>query len=232
MNALPAGLVAPPDLPALARAVAARYAGTSAAARFARGYVAGKLRHDPATATILALATTRRGFGRVLDLGCGRGQLGLALLASGGAEAVTGLDLDAAKIAEAQAAATGLPAARFAVADLASAELPACDTVLLVDVLYQLPEPAQRDLLARAAAARRRVVIRAFDPGLGWRSRVGMGMERLGRAIRGDAAALRPLAPAALAALLEERGFAASVAPCWGRTPLPNVLLLAERIQA
>jgi SAM-dependent methyltransferase len=230
---LPAGLAAPPDLPALARAVAARYAGTSAAARFARGYVAGKLRHDPATAMVLALAVARGGFGRVLDLGCGRGQLGLALLVAGGAEAVTGLDLDAAKVAEAQAAAAGLPAARFAVADLATAGLPPCDTVLLVDVLYRMPEPAQRDLLARAAAAaRRRVVIRAFDPGLGWRSRVGMGMERLGRAVRGDAAALRPLAPAALAALLEAQGFAASVTPCWGRTPLPNVLLLAERIQA
>jgi SAM-dependent methyltransferase len=225
MDALPARQ---PDPRRLARAVAGRYAGAS---RFARGYVDGKLRHDPATAAILALAA-RHSFGEVLDLGCGRGQLGLALLTTGGAAAVTGLDLDAAKIAEAQAAATGLPA-RFAVADLATAELPACDTLLLVDVLYQMPEPAQRALLARAATvARRRVVIRAFDPDLGWRSRVGMGMERLGRAIRGDAAALRPLAPATLAGLLWERGFMASITPCWGRTPLPNVLLLAERSPA
>jgi hypothetical protein len=32
-----------------------------------------------------------------------------------------------------------------------------------------------------------------------------------------------------LGALLEHAGFRVSVAPCWGGTPLPNVLLLAEK---
>src|SRR4051812_39534184 len=131
MAAPSAGPAVAPGLPDLARAVAGRYAGAS---RFARGYVDGKLRHDPATPAILALAV-REGFGAVLDLGCGRGQLGLALIEAGGASSLTGLDLDDGKIAEARAAASGLPA-RFAVADLAAAELPVCDTVLLVDVLY------------------------------------------------------------------------------------------------
>jgi predicted TPR repeat methyltransferase len=99
--------------------VSARYAGAS---RFARGFVGGKLRHDPATLALLRLAA-RRPFGDVVDLGCGRGQLGLALLAAGLAERLTGLDLDRAKLEEARRAAAGLPA-RFAEADLAAPALP------------------------------------------------------------------------------------------------------------
>lgn len=216
------------ELHALAAAVSARYAGAS---RFARGFVDGKLRHDPATLALLRLAA-RRPFGTVVDLGCGRGQLGLALLTAGVAERLTGLDHDGAKLAEAGRAAAGLPA-RFAEADLAAAPaagLPDCDTLLMVDVLYQLPEPAQRPLLAAAArAACRRVVVRAFDPDRGWRSAAGFAMEVLGRAVRGDRNAIRPLPLAAVAAPLEAAGFAVSVSPCWGNTPLPTVLLVAER---
>ncbi|MCI0754013.1 methyltransferase domain-containing protein [Teichococcus vastitatis] len=219
----------PGDAPpaALLAAVDGRYAGAS---RFARGYVRGKLRRDPATAAILALAAGRP-FGSLLDLGCGRGQLALALLLAGGASSVTGFDLDARKIAEAEAAAAGLPA-RFAAADLAATPLPQADTILMVDVLYQMPEPAQRRLLIRiAGAARQRVVIRAFDPGLGWRSRAGLAMEWLNRAARGAAgASIRPLPLADLAEPLENAGFRVEVRPCWGRTPLPNVLVLAERV--
>ncbi len=215
------------ELAALAAAVSVRYAG---APRFARGFVEGKLRHDPATPALLRLAA-RRPFGAVVDLGCGRGQLGLALLAAGLAERLTGLDRDGAKLAEATRAAAGLPA-RFEETDLAAPalSLPDCDTLLMVDVLYQLPEPAQRPLLAAAArAARRRVLVRAFDPDRGWRSAAGLAMEVLGRAVRGDRNAIRPLPLAALAAPLETAGFAVSVSPCWGNTPLPNVLLVAER---
>ncbi len=215
------------ELAALAGAVSARYAGAS---RFARGFVDGKLRHDPATPALLRLGA-RRPFGAVVDLGCGRGQLGLALLAAGSADRVTGLDRDGAKLAEARRAAAGLPA-DFAEADLAAPglALPPCDTLLMVDVLYQLPEAAQRPLLAAAArAARRRVLVRAFDPDRGWRSAAGLAMEVLGRAVRGDRNAIRPLPLADIAAPLEAAGFAVSVSPCWGNTPLPNVLLVAER---
>jgi SAM-dependent methyltransferase len=214
------------ELAALAASVSARYAGAS---RFAQGFVGGKLRHDPATLALLRLAA-RRPFGEVMDLGCGRGQLGLALLTAGLAERLTGLDRDGAKLAEARQAASGLPA-RFAEADLAApGALPECDTLLMVDLLYQLPEPAQRKLLRAAArAARRRVVVRAFDPDRGWRSAIGLAMELLGRALRGDRNAIRPLPLAALVAPLEAAGFALGVSPCWGRTPLPNVLLVAER---
>lgn len=215
------------DLAALSAGVSARYAGAS---RFARGFVDGKLRHDPATLALLRLAA-QRPFGAVVDLGCGRGQLGLALLVAGLAADLTGLDRDRAKLAEARRAAEGLPA-RFVEADLAArAEgLPECDTLLMVDVLYQLPEETQQPLLAAAArAARRRVVVRAFDPDRGWRSAAGLAMEVLGRAVRWDRNAIRPLPLVDVAAPFVAAGFAVSVSPCWGNTPLPNVLLVAER---
>jgi len=216
-----------PAAPALLAEVAGRYA---AAPRFTRGYVRAKLRRDPATAAILGLGAAA-GLGHVADLGCGRGQLALALLLGGTAERVTGLDGHAAHLAEARLAAAGLPA-RFELADLHTAPVPDCDTVLLVDVLYQLPEAAQMDLLARAAAAaRHRLVIRAFDPARGWRSRFGLGMERANRALRGArrTASIEPLPLAVLAAPLTAAGFQVTVRPCWAGTPLPNVLMLAER---
>ena len=151
---------APPPLPdhRLIGAMAARYAGAS---RFTRGYVGSKLRRDPSTAAILALAGRAGGLGHVADLGCGRGQLALALLLSGAAARVTGLDYEEAKVAEARAAGAGL-AADFRRADL-------------------------------------------------------------------TVAAVRPMPVADVAARLAGAGFRSEVAPCWAGTPLPNVLLVAER---
>jgi len=203
--------------------VAARYRGITT-----RGFVRGKLKRDPVVPALLALPP----FGDVLDLGCGRGQLGLALLLAGRASAVTGLDLDAGKIARATAAAGDLPA-RYVVADLATAPIPPCDTALVIDVLVQMTPPAQDALLARlAAAAPPRIVIRAFDPGRGWRSGFGLAMDRLRRRLGGDLGLAGTVAPQPIAVLrapLDAAGYAVSVTPCWAGTPLPNVLLVAER---
>jgi SAM-dependent methyltransferase len=215
-----------PELRPLAARVVGRYA---AASRYARGFVQGKLLTDPATSAILRLAAEAGGFGRVADLGCGRGQVGLALLLAGLAESVAGLDLDAGKVLDANRAAEGLPA-RFEAADLGLAPVPPCDTVLIFDVLLQMPVAAQLDLVARMAeAARRRVVIRAFDPDCGWRARLGSAMEEAGRRLRRDGSAFRPLPIEQIAEPLRRHGFVTRMRPCWGWTPLPNVMLVAER---
>lgn len=207
----------------LARQVAARYQG-----RATRGFVRGKLRGDPVLPALLALPS----LGAVLDLGCGRGQLALALLLAGRAGTVTGFDLDAAKIARATAATAGLPA-RFAAADLATLPIPPCDTVLLIDVLLLMPHDAQRALLTRiAAAAPSRIIIRAFDPDRGWRSAAGSAMEHLRRILGADlrrGGRVAPLPLGDLARPLEVAGYRITITPCWAGTPLPNVLMLAER---
>jgi SAM-dependent methyltransferase len=207
----------------LAQAVAARHSG-----RATQGFVRGKLRGDPVLPALLALPP----LGAVLDLGCGRGQLALALLLAGRADSIAGLDLDAGKIARATQAAAGLPA-RFTVADLATASIPPCDTVLLIDVLLQMPQEAQRAVLVRiAAASPARIVIRGFDPDRGWRSTAGFAMEHLRRWLGADlgrAGALAPLPIPAMAGMLEAAGYRVTVTPCWAGTPLPNVLMLAHR---
>lgn len=173
----------------------------------------------------------REPFGDVVDLGCGRGQLGVALLAAGLAQSVLGVDRAGPALADACRAGAGLP---FAVRHgdfAAGAGVPACDTVLLVDVLYQLGAgPALRLLRAAAAAARERVVVRTLDPGQGWRSRLATALERAGQGWWPHAGRrVEPLAVPALLAALRDAGFAASVAPCWRGTPFANVLIAARR---
>lgn len=213
------------DLTDLRRRIEARY---KTCGRFARGYVHWKLRLDPILPTVLALAGRER-FGRVVDLGCGRGQLGVALLETGCADELTGLDWDEALLAEGTIAAAGK--AQFRQADLRTSPVPAADTVMIIDVLQQMPGEVQLDLLRRAAeAARERVILRLFDPQRGWRSTVGWisdsGIWLAGLYRR---AHVQPLPLGAHLAVLERAGFACETLPCWGIMPLPNVLVVARR---
>jgi hypothetical protein len=77
----------PPGLLDVTGRVAARYATAS---KWSRNFVRGKLLTDPATPAVLRLAHETGGFGEVADLGCGRGQVGLALLLAGLAGAGAG----------------------------------------------------------------------------------------------------------------------------------------------
>lgn len=207
--------------------VARRYAGGS---RFTRHYVASKLRTDPVHEAVLALAA-KEPFDRVLDIGCGRGQLGVALLEAGLASEVTGLDWGREALRQAGRAAAGL-AFRAVYQDLSRpVPLPPADTVLLIDVLYTLDTPVQDALLHDAAEiAGERVVIRTLDPDLGLRSRFAIGAERLGRRVWPNSGAhvnARPVP--AITAALARRGFVTAVTPCWRGTPFANVLLVARR---
>ncbi len=197
---------------------------------FTRHYVASKLRRDPVHAALIQRADAD-GYGAVADLGCGRGQAGLLLLEAGLATRVTGLDWSGPALAEAQAAAAGLPYAAHAQDFAADPEAPSCGTALLIDVLYQLgPDAAARLLSKAAAAARRRVLVRTLDPALGCRSAFAIGLERLARL--GWPTSGRHVAPtpvADLCGLLEAAGFTVEAAPSWQGTPFANVLLDARR---
>jgi hypothetical protein len=198
--------------------------------RGAYGYVKSKLRYDPVHRDVLALAAQEH-FGKVFDLGGGRGQLGIALLEAGLASSVVGIDRRIPHLCQARHAACGLP--YYAVAQdltLPLAVLQAT-TVLLIDLLYQLADDAQRAvLLAACWAARDRIIIRTLDPDRGARSQLTMGLERLMRPVSPHSGALvNPWKVATLLALLTEQGFATSVRPCWGRTPFANVLIIGRR---
>jgi uncharacterized protein (DUF2062 family)/SAM-dependent methyltransferase len=199
-----------------------RYAGASAADRH---YVAGKLSLDPVFELIGSLPG---GFGRVLDLGCGRGQLSIFLLELGRAECVVGVDADARKLAVARAAA---PDITFEMADLASYALPSADTVLLIDVLHYLPLREQ-DLLLQAAAAalspRGRLLVRELDGTPSARGAVTRFVEWWARLLgvnRGRATHYRPAAE--IREVLERAGLCCSIQGASERTPFGNVLLVA-----
>lgn len=171
------------------------------------------------------------GYGVVADVGCGRGQMGLLLLEAGLAGRVTGLDWAGPALAAARAAAEGLPFDAHEQDLSADPAVPPCDTALLIDVLYQLGPAAAVRLLSRAAkAARRRVLVRTLDPGLGWRSALALGLERLARpAWPNSGRHVAPLPAAELCAILDVTGFTVEVSPCWKGTPFANILLDARR---
>ncbi len=206
--------------------VAARYAEGKKAAYH---YVRAKLASDPVARLIAARAGTT-GLGDVVDVGCGRGQLALLLLELGDAAHVTGIDWDDTKIAAARRASEGTEA-RFEMGDVTSAAMPACDTALLVDVLHYLTDEQQDDLLRRAArAARKRVLVRELDPDRGIRSALTRLQERVTTSLgMNRGARVRPRPIPSLTRVLSEEGFDSRVEPCWGATPLSNVLITATR---
>jgi hypothetical protein len=141
------------------------------------------------------------------------------------------LDRNSRHLEQARRAARGL-AFHAAVHDLAQTpRVPEAATVLLIDVLYQIEARQQTALLRAAAqAARRRIVIRTFDPDRGMRSALTLWLERLTRRLSphsGDHVGVLPVDR--LAAVLVDAGFAVSSAPCWEGTPFANVLIIGRR---
>jgi uncharacterized protein (DUF2062 family)/SAM-dependent methyltransferase len=206
--------------------VATRY---SAGRRSAFYYARGKMMGDPVVKRVWELGA-QESLGDVTDIGSGRGQLGILLLESGGAERVTGFDWDRGKVKDATRAAVGLAAA-FEVGDLRSSPVASCDTALLIDVLHYLSDEEQDALLARASrAAKRRVLIRDLDPDRGWRSAMTRVQEGVTTGLgynRGARVHVRPVA--CMVRALEAEGFAVTVEPCWGGTPFANVLVVGTR---
>lgn len=210
------------DFEAAAERTRTRYAAAPVADRY---YVAGKLAFDP----VFRLVSSLEGdFGRVLDLGCGRGQLGLLLLELGRASSVSGVDSDARKIEVARSAG---PEAAFRVGDVARAEPSSADTVLLVDVLHYLPLSEQDDLLrasARAVGERGRLLVRELDADPSARSSVTRAFEWFARKTglnRGRATHYRSALE--LTRVLEEAGLRCRVQGASERTPFANVLIVA-----
>jgi 2-polyprenyl-3-methyl-5-hydroxy-6-metoxy-1,4-benzoquinol methylase len=213
----------------LSRAVArtvCRYATARAADRY---YVASKLRWDPITRVINELPVE---FGSLLDMGCGRGQLGLLLLELGRVRELRGIDWDQDKIKTAHQAAGG--AARFETGDLALADQPLApfDTALLIDVLHYLPYAAQADLLRQIRmrlAPAGILLVREVDARATWRSRLTRWCEIIGTRLgvnRGRR--MYFLASADLQQQLQQLGFTIAQTIAMPGLALDNVLVVAR----
>jgi SAM-dependent methyltransferase len=218
----PLGIARADQAAAIARTVR-RYAGAPRGDRF---YVSFKLRLDPVLRELVRLGP----FGRVLDAGCGRGQLGLCLIETGLVTNLVGFDYDARKVALASAAA---PEAEFVTADAESFVFPRVDTVLLIDVLHYLEPETQDALLERAASAMQnggRMLVREVggkQPGGSWFTR---SLEHLGAKLginRARTLSFRPLHE--LVQVLERLGLECQTADASQGTPLSNSLIVATR---
>ena len=140
-----------------------------ASSRFERAYLWARYLVCPFDEVGQAIPET----GRILDVGCGFGFFSVHLHLQSNEREVLGVDHDEARIRAANAhvlpagAAGGRPGAvRFEVADVATADLEACDAIVLVDVLHHLPQDAVEDLLARIRLKLRpggRLIVKDLD---------------------------------------------------------------------
>ena len=207
-----------------ARAVAARYRSRSA-----HWYVRSKLAMDPIARALVELGRTES-FGEVLDIASGRGQVALLLRVTGVSTAVTGIDWDEGKVAVATEAGATLDGVSFAHGDVCAAELPAADTVLLIDILHYLTRQEQDALLVRAArAARGRVIVRDVDPDRGTSSVLTQSWEWVTTTLGYNRGArVSPRSFVEITALLEAEGLVVSRELCSARG-MSNVLLVGRR---
>ncbi len=200
-------------------------------------YARSKLATDPLYAGVLdALEGDRE---PLLDVGCGIGLLLHVLRAEGRDVAYRGIDLDARKIAQAQAALTraGLRDAVFMLGDAATG-LPAhAGSVAILDVFQFLPDAAAReslmaDALARVAPGGRLVLRTGLADGS-----TRAGITRLVDWLSSRWGWMRSSPDryperAWLEARLQEAGFDARITSLSGRTPFNNWLVLATRQSA
>lgn len=215
----------PDDVEQAIRRTVRRYASAPLADRV---YVRMKLRRDPLLRTLAGFATV---FGSVIDLGCGRGQLGLVLMELGLARSLVGVDFDARKIELARGASRS--EAWFETGDVTAAPIAAADTLLLIDVLYYLSRTDQDLLLARAVSAIGQsgtLLIRVVDARGGPRFRLTRLTEAVTTAVgynRARTLHYRPVSE--LVRTLESHGLRVERFETSEGTPFCHVLLRASR---
>lgn len=128
--------------------------------KYVEQFVYWKMKLDPVF-TLLDRVVPRSGF--ILDLGCGYGLATHWLSCFTDGRTFLGVDYDEDKIRAAQRTAPEHPRIQFEVGDLLEREYPACDTILLLDVLHYWTPEKQQSILKKARAALRpggRLVLR------------------------------------------------------------------------
>jgi len=196
------------------------------------GYAYGKMRSDPAYREVFRLIGG--GSRPLLDLGCGMGILAFYLRERGFRPAVTGLDLDRAKIRRAsRIAARHYPDMGFHCRDCADLPLFSGDVVML-DVLHYLPPDRQGQVL-RAMAERVApggwCIVRVSPHGAGWRFRCTLWVEALAQRLRWMTP--QPVAFPTLADISRQfppSQFSRDIRPLWGLTPFNSWLLAFRRL--
>lgn len=171
----------------------------------------------------------------LLDVGCGIGLLAHALRAQGLAAPYHGVDIDAGKIASAQAAArrAELASVRFSEMDLNCGFPMHSGSVALLDILQFIDPAAQDALLESAIACLAPGSVLIMRTGLarpGWRLNFTQGVDRLSRLVRWMNVGPKkyPLRED-LERRFERHGLPFTFQPLTGRLPFENWLVCALR---
>jgi 2-polyprenyl-6-hydroxyphenyl methylase/3-demethylubiquinone-9 3-methyltransferase len=85
--------------------------------------------------------------GTIIDLGCGHGLFSNLMAVRSPQRKVIGIDLSPEKIRHAQASAAGRKNIEFIRGDILNMDLPDCDAITIVDVLYLIPPEEQLKVL-------------------------------------------------------------------------------------
>ena len=120
--------------------------------KFVEQFVYWKMKSDPMFAALDA-AVPRAG--HILDLGCGYGIVSHWLASFTDTRTFFGVDYDENKIRVAKRTAPESLRLQFALGDVLTCDYPACDTVLLLDVLHYWQPEKQQLILAKARKALR-----------------------------------------------------------------------------
>ncbi len=218
------------------------------AGHWAWHWARGKLGRDPVFRGMLERGDLPEN-ARVVDIGCGQGLMASLLQAAAdmqqrgrwpavwpvraSASAYSGIELMATDVGRARAALSSLPLQpRFVCADMRQVALPACDVVVILDVLHYVDHEAQLGVLHRvrqALAPRGRLLLRVGDAANKRAFAVSQWVDHVVTAARGHSAP--PTSCRTLAewmALLQGLGFAVRSLSQSQGTPFANVLLIAD----
>ncbi|MFY9513617.1 MAG: class I SAM-dependent methyltransferase [Rubrivivax sp.] len=220
-----------------------------AAGKFSWHFARGKLGLDPVFRSLLERGEARGG--RVVDIGCGQGLFSSLLQSCGDmahegrwpagwpaaprATAYTGIELMPKDMRRAQTSVGGLAIApRFVCGNMCTTPLPACDLVVILDVLHYVDHAAQNDVLQRVQAAlapsRGRLLLRVGDMDDASGFRASQWVDKVVTLVRGHR--VPPTWGRSLpqwTAKLRELGFASVRSlPMSQGTPFANVLLIAD----
>jgi 1-acyl-sn-glycerol-3-phosphate acyltransferase len=196
--------------------------------KFVEQFVYWKMKTDPVFEVLDAVVPRH---GHVLDLGCGYGIATHWLACHTDRRTFFGVDYDEEKIRVALRTAPQNARIRFELQDLLNWEYPACDTVLLLDVLHYWSPEKQRRILSRARCALRsggRLILREAVRAQGGAHRRVVFWERIATRIRHNKTeeGLHFQTLAELEAALRDAGFSNwEIKPEAGRDS--NLLLIA-----
>lgn len=173
--------------------------------------------------------------GAVLDVGCGHGLFSLALASADPRRRIVGIDPSPAKISVALRAGRGFPAVAFREGVVQSVEGERFEAIVVLDVLYLLPDPLKRSLLdacRRLLAPDGVLLLKTNDTHPAWKYAVARAQEKAmtGVGLTLGTGELHFRSCAENAALLRGAGFAPEIHHLAHWTPYPHTLFVARPV--